>query len=171
MQEFIARPATTNDMMYAYEPCCYRLYGEAELRHPEKNFYIAGMKSYGRAPTFLLATGYEQVRSVVAALAGDWEAARDVQLNLPETGVCSTDLAGEGAACCGTPAVKSEPALISLVTISVSNLQSNVRLQPVSLQAVAAQGVTATHDCGCDDTCCGDGVKSTTCRCDSNCCS
>jgi hypothetical protein len=31
-----------------------------------------GMKSYGRAPTFLLATGYEQVRSVVAALVGDW---------------------------------------------------------------------------------------------------
>ena len=51
------------------------------------------MKSYGRAPTFLMATGYEQARSVVAALAGDWEAARDVQLDLPETGVCSTDLA------------------------------------------------------------------------------
>src|SRR5690606_30719961 len=79
-----------------------RPHGEAELRHPEKNFYIVGMKSYGRAPTFLLATGYEQVRSVVAALAGDWKAARDVQLNLPETGVCSTDLAGEGTACCGT---------------------------------------------------------------------
>jgi len=47
------------------------------------------MKSYGRAPTFLMATGYEQVRSVVAALAGDWTAARDVQLDLPETGVCS----------------------------------------------------------------------------------
>ena len=47
------------------------------------------MKSYGRAPTFLLRTGYEQVRSVVAALAGDWEAARRVELVLPETGVCS----------------------------------------------------------------------------------
>ena len=146
-----------------------RPHGEAELRQPEKNFYIVGMKSYGRAPTFLLATGYEQVRSVVAALVGDWEAARDVQLNLPETGVCSTDLAGEGAACCGTPAVKSEPARISLGNIAVSN----VRLQPVSLQAVAVQGVTATaaRDCGCDDTCCGDGVKSTTCGCDSACCS
>ncbi len=50
------------------------------------------MKCYGRAPTFLLATGYEQVRSVVAALAGDWEAARAVQLDLPETGVCSATL-------------------------------------------------------------------------------
>ena len=47
------------------------------------------MKSYGRAPTFLLRTGYEQVRSVAAALAGDWEAARQVELVLPETGVCN----------------------------------------------------------------------------------
>lgn len=75
-------------------------HGEAELRQPEANFYIAGMKSYGRAPTFLLATGYEQVRSIVAALAGDMEAARDVQLNLPETGVCHTDFAANGDACC-----------------------------------------------------------------------
>jgi len=66
-----------------------RPHGEAELRHPEPGFYIAGMKSYGRAPTFLLATGHEQVRSIAAALAGNWEAARDVQLDLPETGVCS----------------------------------------------------------------------------------
>lgn len=65
-----------------------RPHGEKELRHPEKNFYIVGMKSYGRAPTFLLATGYEQVRSVVASLVGDWEAAEEVQLCLPETGVC-----------------------------------------------------------------------------------
>ena len=50
---------------------------------------MVGMKSYGRAPTFLMLTGYEQVRSVVAAIAGDWEAARDVELVLPETGVCS----------------------------------------------------------------------------------
>ncbi len=63
-------------------------HGEAELRHPDKNFYIVGMKSYGRAPTFLLATGYEQVRSIVAGLAGDWEAARKVHLELPESGVC-----------------------------------------------------------------------------------
>jgi hypothetical protein len=49
------------------------------------------------ASTFLLATGYEQARSVVAALAGDWGAARDVQLDLPETGVCSTNI-GQGLA-------------------------------------------------------------------------
>jgi hypothetical protein len=82
-------------------------HGVDELAHPEAGYYAVGAKSYGRAPTFLLATGYEQARSVVAALAGDWEAARDVQLDLPETGVCSSNLAfpGEeeaaGGGCCG----------------------------------------------------------------------
>lgn len=80
-------------------------HGAMELQHPETDFYMAGMKSYGRAPTFLMLTGYEQVRSVAAALAGDWAAARDVQLVLPETGVCSTNiLAKRGVACCGTEA-------------------------------------------------------------------
>jgi hypothetical protein len=64
------------------------------------------MKSYGRAPTFLMLTGYEQVRSVVAALTGDIEAARRVELALPATGVCSATPADEGeTACCNvTPA-------------------------------------------------------------------
>ena len=62
-------------------------------RTPTPGIYVVGMKSYGRAPTFLLRTGYEQVRSVVAALAGDWEAARRVELVLPETGVCNRDAA------------------------------------------------------------------------------
>lgn len=81
-------------------------HGERELAHPETRFYIAGVKSYGRAPTFLLATGYEQVRSIAAALAGDREAADAVELELPETGVCSTDLplADSDAGCCGAPA-------------------------------------------------------------------
>lgn len=83
-----------------------RPHGEAELRQPEPNFYIVGSKSYGRAPTFLLATGYEQVRSVVAALTGDEEAAREVKLVLPETGVCSVSRTpeaeqGGGVSCCG----------------------------------------------------------------------
>ncbi|WP_068610238.1 NAD(P)-binding domain-containing protein [Paenibacillus swuensis] len=80
-----------------------RPHGESELRQPEKNFYIVGSKSYGRAPTFLLATGYEQVRSVVAALSGDFEAAREVKLHLPETGVCSipnTPAADYQETCC-----------------------------------------------------------------------
>jgi hypothetical protein len=66
-----------------------RPHGVDELAHPEPGYFIVGMKSYGRAPTFLLATGHEQVRSIVAALAGDWDAARTVELELPETGVCS----------------------------------------------------------------------------------
>jgi thioredoxin reductase len=76
-------------------------HGVDELAHPEVGYYAVGVKSYGRAPTFLLATGYEQVRSVASALVGDWDAARDVQLELPETGVCSSSLpatAGRGFA-------------------------------------------------------------------------
>ena len=80
-----------------------RPHGEAELRHPEAGFYIAGMKSYGRAPTFLLATGHEQVRSIAAFLAGDIVAARRVELVLPETGVCATDSAPAAAPGCCTP--------------------------------------------------------------------
>ncbi|MBE3102886.1 MAG: NAD(P)-binding domain-containing protein [Bacilli bacterium] len=76
-----------------------RPHGEAELRQPEKNFYVVGMKSYGRAPTFLMATGYEQVRSIVAHLTGDQEGAKRVELNLPETGVCSTNIVGKTGCC------------------------------------------------------------------------
>jgi thioredoxin reductase len=76
-------------------------HGFAELTQPERDFFIVGMKSYGRAPTFLLATGYEQVRSVSAWLAGDAAAARNVELSLPATGVCSTDAASAtGSGCC-----------------------------------------------------------------------
>ncbi len=74
-------------------------HGEAELAHPETGYYMVGMKSYGHAPTFLLLTGYEQVRSVVAYLAGDIEAAQQVALVLPSTGVCCTDKVAE-ATCC-----------------------------------------------------------------------
>ena len=97
-----------------------RPHGHRELSHPEPNFFIVGAKSYGRAPTFLMATGYEQARSVVAAIAGDIEDADRVQLDLPETGVCGvsskrtegkeklkmTDEAG----CCGGPAPEDTDA-------------------------------------------------------------
>ena len=96
-------------------------HGAVELAQPEPDVYLVGMKSYGRAPTFLSLTGYEQVRSVVAAIAGDREAAERVELVLPETGVCSggglidDDLAGDavagdavaGGGCCG-PSVPVE---------------------------------------------------------------
>jgi L-lysine 6-monooxygenase (NADPH-requiring) len=83
-------------------------HGVRELAHPEPGYHIVGMKSYGRAPTFLLATGYEQVRSVVAALAGDQAAADRVQLALPAGGGCPAQLPGgepPGAERCrgGTP--------------------------------------------------------------------
>jgi len=79
-----------------------RPHGHRELAHPEARFYAVGAKSYGRAPNFLLATGHEQVRSVVAALAGDLVAADDVQLELPKTGVCSTQFDEASSGCCGS---------------------------------------------------------------------
>ncbi|MEV5491507.1 NAD(P)-binding domain-containing protein [Streptomyces bobili] len=87
-------------------------HGVNELSHPDQGVYLVGMKSYGRAPTFLAMTGYEQVRSITAALAGDQEAAERVELTLPETGVCGgaglfddPDAAqsSEGGGCCAAP--------------------------------------------------------------------
>jgi Pyridine nucleotide-disulphide oxidoreductase len=82
-----------------------RPHGAAELAQDEPGFYFAGMKSYGRAPTFLMITGYEQVRSIAADIAGDREAAERVELVLPETGVCTRAGVETGSAeCCGGPA-------------------------------------------------------------------
>ncbi|WP_403022023.1 FAD-dependent oxidoreductase [Salinibacterium sp. GXW1014] len=80
--------------------------GARQLAQPEPGFFIVGAKSYGRAPTFLALTGYEQVRSVVAHLAGDREAAERNELVLPETGVCggSGDLGETAAGGCCAPA-------------------------------------------------------------------
>ena len=104
-------------------------HGASELAHEEQGVYVVGMKAYGRAPTFLALTGYEQVRSVAAALAGDLEAASRVELTLPETGVCGgaglfdapdapdapdatkADAVGAAAGGCCTPAV---PQLVHL---------------------------------------------------------
>jgi thioredoxin reductase len=92
-----------------------RPHGARELAQPEPGFYFAGIKSYGRAPTFLMLTGYEQVRSIVAEIAGDHEAAAKVELVLPETGVCSgpgplaaLSEADANVGCCGGPV--PEPA-------------------------------------------------------------
>ncbi|MGB1241088.1 MAG: NAD(P)-binding domain-containing protein [Chitinophagales bacterium] len=88
-------------------------HGAVELQQPEKDLYVVGMKSYGRAPTFLMATGYEQVRSVVAALDEDWKAAKEVNLVLPETGVCSApepilELNVINNACCSGSTLKKK---------------------------------------------------------------
>jgi hypothetical protein len=99
-------------------------HGAAELAQPEPGFYVAGMKSYGRAPTFLMRTGYEQVRSIACALTGDVAGARTVALALPATGVCSAppavldvaavDAAGAAAGCCGGPAPADADACCAL---------------------------------------------------------
>ena len=126
-------------------------HGVDELTHPEPGYYAIGVKSYGRAPTFLMATGYEQARSVVAALAGDWAAARDVQLDLPETGVCNSnpvvgdDTAGTGTeGCCGTaPAAETMMAPVGqgLATgISGGLLRTPLALVDVSAPASSGQG-------------------------------
>jgi hypothetical protein len=93
-------------------------HGYRELAQPEQGLYLVGMKSYGRAPSFLAMTGFEQVRSVVAALDGDLAAAGRVELVLPETGVCNgagafDDPDATSGGCCGGPAA-SEPRLITL---------------------------------------------------------
>jgi len=89
-----------------------RPHGARELAHDEPGFYLAGMKSYGRAPTFLMMTGYEQVRSIAADIAGDKQAAARVELVLPETGVCTRGGVESVAAvgCCGGPAKEEASA-------------------------------------------------------------
>lgn len=88
-------------------------HGIDELSHPDKNFFIVGMKAYGRAPTFLMLTGYEQVRSIADELVGNHESARKIALNLPQTGVCSSkpqgSAGGSVGGCCGpAPVVEEE---------------------------------------------------------------
>ena len=97
-------------------------HGHRELAQPEPGMYLVGMKSYGRAPSFLAMTGFEQVRSVVAAIDGDLEAADRVDLVLPETGVCNGAGAFDGVTsgavtgdCCGP---SSEPELLTIGRLS-----------------------------------------------------
>jgi len=116
-----------------------RPHGAAELAHPEPGFSIVGMKSYGRAPTFLLLTGYEQVRSVAAALAGDHEGAGRVELVLPETGVCSSDPAdGDGASCCApTAGVPAEAVIVNVEEVENASGSCRAPAAPVGMEAVA----------------------------------
>ncbi|WP_037614896.1 NAD(P)-binding domain-containing protein [Streptomyces aureus] len=114
LDERLQAPTELAPLIDPNQHSCGTVYphGVNELSHPEKGVYLVGMKSYGRAPTFLAMTGYEQVRSIAAALAGDQEAAERVELTLPETGVCggaglfddptaAQDNAGGG--CCAAP--------------------------------------------------------------------
>ncbi|WP_353946479.1 NAD(P)-binding domain-containing protein [Streptomyces sp. HUAS MG91] len=119
LDERLQAPVELAPLIDPNQHSCGTVYphGHRELSHPEQGIYLVGMKSYGRAPTFLAMTGYEQVRSVAAALAGDEESADRVELTLPETGVCGgaglfdtpDAQEGDGGGCCA-PA----PALIQL---------------------------------------------------------
>lgn len=129
-----------------------RPHGVRELAHPEAGFFTVGVKSYGRAPTFLMATGYEQVRSIAAFLAGDLEAAYDVQLDLPETGVCSTDLqapAGstEDEGCCGGPAPTSSDACCVADEMAKDARQTGCGCGEVTAAVPVAAGARASARC------------------------
>ncbi|MGW0363104.1 FAD-dependent oxidoreductase [Streptomyces sp. NPDC002990] len=114
LDERLQAPVALAPLIDPNQHSCGTVYphGVVELSHPEKDVFLVGMKSYGRAPTFLAMTGYEQVRSIAASLAGDREAAERVELTLPETGVCggaglfdqpeAEESAGGG--CCAAPA-------------------------------------------------------------------
>lgn len=114
LDERLQAPVALAPLIDPNQHSCGTVYphGVKELSHPEKDVHLVGMKSYGRAPTFLAMTGYEQVRSIAAALAGDHEAAARVELTLPETGVCGgaglfddPDAARtDGGGCCAAPA-------------------------------------------------------------------
>ncbi|WP_404962762.1 NAD(P)-binding domain-containing protein [Streptomyces sp. 147326] len=113
LDERLQAPTELAPLIDPNQHSCGTVYphGVNELSHPEKDVYLVGMKSYGRAPTFLAMTGYEQVRSIAAHLAGDHEAAERVELTLPETGVCGgaglfdqPQAAEEtGGGCCAAP--------------------------------------------------------------------
>jgi thioredoxin reductase len=105
-------PVTLAPLIDPNEHSCgtVRPHGARELAQNEPGFYFAGMKSYGRAPTFLMITGYEQVRSIAADIAGDREAAEWVELVLPETGVCNRSAAPDASQCCGGPALSAVDA-------------------------------------------------------------
>jgi N-acetylglutamate synthase-like GNAT family acetyltransferase/thioredoxin reductase len=125
-----------------------RPHGHRELAHPEPGFYTIGVKSYGRAPTFLMATGFEQARSVVAALDNDLAAADRVELDLPQTGVCSSDddpASGmpEAAGCCG-------PALVPAVAPADAPARPAAGCGPTSCGAAtpAPQPAAARRCCG-----------------------
>ncbi|CAM5489590.1 MULTISPECIES: NAD(P)-binding domain-containing protein [Streptomyces] len=122
LDERLQAPVALAPLIDPNQHSCGTVYphGHRELSHPEQGVYLVGMKSYGRAPTFLAMTGYEQVRSVTAAIAGDLVSADRVELTLPETGVCGGaglfDTADtqptDGGGCCTAP----EPQLVQLLT-------------------------------------------------------
>lgn len=153
-----------------------RPHGHRELGHPEPGLYTVGVKSYGRAPTFLMATGFEQVRSVVAAIAGDFEAADRVELDLPETGVCSasgspTEGLGD-TSCCGAPPAASAPVIAAAAPGCGTGACGTPK--PVQAPAAAANGCcapaaakveTKVETTGEASSCCGGPAKADASAC------
>jgi thioredoxin reductase len=133
-----------------------RPHGYQELSHPESGFFTVGAKSYGRAPNFLMATGYEQVRSIVAYLSGDLENAQKVQLELPQTGVCNARTGNPNAqknqtspcceptppskvldSCCGTPPQNETAACSGSPSTAQEKVHCNSSLQSLSDKALS----------------------------------
>ena len=134
-------------------------HGAEELKQPDADLFVVGMKSYGRAPTFLMRTGYEQVRSVAAAIAGDWDAARRVELVLPETGVCSTDRGGDSvSSCCGTA---------SDAQAEISELMNPEALKSDAQAPACCESVLLSTCCGeeAKPACCGPERAPAVCGC------
>lgn len=61
----------------------------------------------------MLSTGYEQVRSIGAAIAGDWNTAKRVELMPPETGVCNTQFADHEVPVIANPGCFGGPAIVN----------------------------------------------------------
>ncbi|MFG2568151.1 NAD(P)-binding domain-containing protein [Streptomyces sp. NPDC048567] len=122
LDERLQAPVELAPLIDPNQHSCGTVYphGHRELSHPEQGVYLVGMKSYGRAPTFLAMTGYEQVRSVAAAIAGDLDAADRVELTLPETGVCGgaglfdAPEADQGGGCCAPAPQLGAPASVAV---------------------------------------------------------
>ena len=146
-----------------------RPHGAEELKHPDANVYIVGMKSYGRAPTFLLLTGYEQVRSVVAAIAGDWEAAQRVELVLPETGVCITHFAEEDAAAAAAPCCRPSDVQVASPSTAPNGGGCCGGPAPLGADACCTDDAEAKSKggAGCG---CGAPVVKATARREASCC-
>lgn len=139
-------------------------HGAAELAHPEPDFYIVGMKSYGRAPTFLMLTGYEQVRSIACALTGDAAGAAAVELVLPETGVCSGPLGAGGTAggCCGAPV--APPQRTAAAAIPLTPSARGTKAEPVLMSvAVGAAEPAACCSATAQAECCAPEDKAGCC--------
>src|SRR4029453_17976251 len=113
---------------------------------------------------FLTLTGYEQVRSVVAALVGDWESARKVDLVLPETGVCSTDSDSAGG-CASSSTVISPPALVREAGLLVSASSKTGLLAGVAASTDVLPVIEESACCSlaAQTTCCETSTKESCC--------